>query len=265
MNYWPQTISKTRMNTSIDEKLDKIENMLEDIQEKQRISRFDNLMLLTYPLFFFCFTLLMIAYSNLELLKLIKFFGLPLDSWLFMATMIYLMFLAFPFAIFIRAYISDSLKWRMTASDTLVFYTILWSSFILLLIAGSPLGELAKNYAPMLNLLLLGSFGFSFGRFILNASVSRAENRLLQWLQANFDRRIRMENIKMFKPETARGPTILHKISWLVFFGSYAYVIYLATLSDGLTSTIYHILYLIVLIIIAALDFKGIFSQTIAH
>jgi hypothetical protein len=122
---------------SLDQTLARLSNRLEELEEHQRLSRFDTVMFLTYPLI----TLVMTALANASVqtnpvLQQMRFFGIWTAKDVFNA--VYspsLVFVVAGFLYFVRSYLTDDLRGRMWS----VFSVAVGSSFMAFELLMSPI------------------------------------------------------------------------------------------------------------------------------
>jgi hypothetical protein len=183
-------------NYSVDQTLAKISNRLEELEEHQRLSRFDAVMFLAYPLI----TLVMTALANINMQKgnpvfqQIKFFGIWSPNDAFNAVYSpFVIFVVGGFVYFVLSYLRDDLNGRMYS----VFFVVLGSFMILFGLLMSPIpwpllgnetAEAPRNLAAIVELVkfVYGMICFGFGAFYGGVLLGR--RMLLKvciWLRQN--------------------------------------------------------------------------------
>ena len=235
------------------EKLDKIESMLEDVVERQKISRFDTLMFLMYPAVFFCLAILINAYSSWKLLKDLYLLGWPLGFVLFGMSYVFGTVLILPLVIFIRAYVTDSLRLRIGACFISLVMTICYVFLALAIILPSPISDLARRYGDIARLVVTNALGMLIVSFIAEPIVY-VEDKITLWFFENLPQRIRREGFKLKRPRIAKRVFVARKLVWLTFSLSYGTIVILAIRLEGLHGTIlYHAIVLVVFLLTSTL------------
>jgi len=153
-----------------------LDNLLEEIVERQKLSRFDTVMLLAYPLLLsgMAASVGVLSQRAIQDWFLGKVFE-PIPGLVFIATMVgifWLVILAWNFVHFIRAYLGDDIRARMQASHNVVI-SLAWLSVVVLTIfAVLPALDLAakagKGLASVLSWILAFAFGMSIGMTTLS-------------------------------------------------------------------------------------------------
>ena len=127
------------MSSKPDERLAKVENMLEDHVEGQRISKFDNAMFLAQPLVILGVGWLGNALQHAESLRYVAVMGLTFAQILTAFSYFLAFGLIWGFVRFLRSYFSDDLRGRILACHALVsgfglmviqlLYALVWINF----------------------------------------------------------------------------------------------------------------------------------------
>lgn len=175
--------------SELNRRLERIENQVESLLERQRISRFDNLMLLVYPLVILGLTVLTNAIQPYATASRDPATG-PLETiTLYIAYyggIFFVLLMVVPFIQFIHAYAVDDLRGRVSACGLLSMFPV---GLLIIVIAmprsWAPIIWLAvKGPEPLLILLLFTStvlsplcFSIASGRWV--------ERRLISWFERN--------------------------------------------------------------------------------
>lgn len=204
--------------SNVDERLERIENRLEILLERQRLSRFDNLMFLAYPLVILSITLSVALYSQYEVLKDIQVGGLSLVSLLDILRVLLGGCVAVAFVIFLFAYAADSLDLRRMSVVVLAMTVLLpfGSSFVLvelLLILGRVIDLTTTSVASAIVV-----FPFLFSALLL---LFETVFRIFDWVGSWFERSMQTslrESIVTLSSRPPRPPTfpLMAKASWSV-------------------------------------------------
>ena len=115
------------MVSTSDERLWRIEREVKLLQERQCISRFDNLMFLSYPLVILGLTLLTDAIRGYEQILQTSIMGVPGDILLLIVFYLGILFIIAVFGGFggfLYAYASDELNGRVRACENLLLFPL---------------------------------------------------------------------------------------------------------------------------------------------
>lgn len=104
-----------------DERLERIENQVKVHLERQRLSRFDNLMFLVYPLVIFGITLSFTMSLQYGVIKNTLIWGAPLLPVLEQLRLVFVVFLGLTFLLFCLAYAKDNVGLRISSLNSLVW------------------------------------------------------------------------------------------------------------------------------------------------
>ena len=118
---------------NVDERLEGIEDRVEILLERQRLSRFDNLMFLAYPLVILSITLSLTISFQYEALRSLQVWGVSLVGLLEILRALLGLCLGAAFVVFLLAYAVDSLDLRLVSVLVLASSVLLsfGSSFVL--------------------------------------------------------------------------------------------------------------------------------------
>lgn len=118
-----------------DERLERIENQVKVLLERQRLSRFDNLMFLVYPLVIFGITLSFTMSLQYGVIKNTLIWGAPLLPVLEQLRFVFVVFLGSAFLLFCLAYARDNVRLRLTSLGSLVWALFCTTSVLGLLLS----------------------------------------------------------------------------------------------------------------------------------
>jgi hypothetical protein len=180
----------------------KIDNMLEELLERQRLSRFDNVMLLMYPTIISGSAILAYGLLNISALRDIMILYVPLSYILFDFAIFYLLGLCGTFVIFIWAYIQDKIKLRVNATNLFLHIVTISIALIVSMYLIAPVVFVASKYA------IVGRYTSTvFIIAVANLAYGTADwlqMRILSWLFVVAKRRFQREQIDFDKLYLAR-------------------------------------------------------------
>jgi hypothetical protein len=245
------------MNDSSEEQLRRIENELEDLSERQRISRFDTLMFLMYPLTLFIMSLLVNVLLQWKSLSQGGILGVMYSDILLVFFVFMGMGMVYTLLRFIRAYTRDNLEERFVAFRSFMSYGVSgFSSAIIYLFWLSTTLDLVQIY-PSLDLAgVTIRLGFVFGSmvailFLIGAIILKYVARVLPWLKAIAPRKAAAEKIDSIDLLKETNSLLrLGTIAWIITCVSYGLVVVNAVHVAGVKGTVlYHILLLSALVV----------------
>jgi len=169
--------------SNLDKRLERIENRVEILLERQRLSRFDNLMFLTYPVVIFGITLSLTLSIQYDVIRNILLWGNPMVLFLEVFRALILVGLGGAFLFFCLAYATDRLELRLASLRILVVFTLGIVGWIFLTLLG--LGVLALFGTFAAELIFLAPLILAFA--ILGAE---ALGRLVDWVASWFEKRM---------------------------------------------------------------------------
>ena len=105
--------------SNVDERLERIENRIKILLERQSLSRFDNLMFLAYPLVILSITLSLMISFQYEALRGLQVWGISLIELLEILRVLLGLCLGASFVVFLLAYAVDSLDLRLLSVSVL--------------------------------------------------------------------------------------------------------------------------------------------------
>jgi hypothetical protein len=158
---------------NVDERLERIENRIEMLLERQRLSRFDNLMFLIYPLVILGITLSLSLSLQYETVKSIQVSGVPLVQLFDVFRILFPLGLGLTFLTFCLAYAMDKPGTRLVSLEGLIVILFALAVCVLglLLTSWQILPGIFTVPAALLDMLLFGVALYSLflearGRFI---------------------------------------------------------------------------------------------------
>jgi hypothetical protein len=236
------------MTSALDERLDRLENVLQEVAERQRLSRFDNLMFLAYPLVLAGQTGLANLLWNSDALKSVKVGGLPFEGIVLGGSIVLGVALFWTFLIFIQAYVADDLLGRIMACHYLMETTIVvailpFTAFIIRIGALPP--ELASVvpgathlFQEMLTAVLF--FVAAFALILLwQAVTSRSIVTVCAWFHRNVPRRFAQDGLSALETSFRLIQTKRFRVGRILMIGVcsvYAVIVVLAALVEPQTA-----------------------------
>ncbi len=225
------------------ERLTRIEGLLEDLMERQRISRLDTVMFLAYPVIISGTILLVNATSQWETLGRIKILTVSFQSLFLFLGLFFGFGLVLTFVAFIRAYVADDLRGRYRSCRWFFGQTFTAVLLVLLLPMGS-VTELAERYSSLPSLGNIIPLVFMFATIQLwdNIAVPRMRKSTSMWFVSNLPRRSEAENVTVeFSSRGDEFGTRLGKIIWFIGYLGYGLIVIDSIFRHGLVGSIgYH-------------------------
>jgi hypothetical protein len=220
--------------TDADDRLERIENRLEMLLERQRLSRFDNLMFLVYPMILLGITLSLSASTQYEAIRTIMIWGTPLTLILDILRYGFSVGFGLTFVIFCIGYSTDSLNLRLFSIEAL--FTLLLSMTFVFLTLGmwQTLGGLFATFhgifpSVAVRLLIVSPFLFALYGFVVGG-VRRFVDRTASWFERSMPITFKQARISLKLYRTSKLPwpitRLISKVSWSV--GVITYFIILA-------------------------------------
>jgi MFS family permease len=240
------------MSSEIEERLSRIEGMLQDLSERQRISRFDTLMFLMYPLTFFMMPLLTNALLNWKSFSEAKILGVSYADILFFFSVFIGLGMICTLLYFIRAYARDNLRERFVAFQGLMSFGITgFSSGTVAAVAISTVGDLVLKYLPFDLVGWITRIAFILGSMFSAVSlvgwlIWKFEERVLSWLRHNIPLKAAIDRVDSI--ELSKETTFLLRVgivTWVAVWVSYGIIVINAIWVVGLEGVVvYHALVL---------------------
>jgi hypothetical protein len=228
------------MTSARDEHMARTESLLGELLERQRLSRFDTVMFLAYPIVILGMTVLPNAFLQYQE---ISFMGVHLVYTVLPVSMAFVFGLVVGFLYFVHVYLSDNLRGRMFAAQ----YVIINGSFLpfglLLILLVTPIQELALKGSSQ---ILWGALPVALTGFLTLTSIQlmvgmtlRVSDKIAQWFETNVP--IILKVNRTFLPRYDRDEKdviedigLLIKFCWAVVCLLYGLMVILAVWADGL-------------------------------
>jgi cation transport ATPase len=237
-------------DTGGDERLVHVERMLTELLERQKLSRFDNVMLLTYPVVISGLLIIVSVLGNLDVFKEQPFFGFRVDEW-FQTLLIPFLMIVFGLFTYVRSYLRDNLRGR-SDSCLLMFIGITWCFIqICNVVFSTYLIALGQSYGLWSVRLgvVIAMLSMFFASVFLSVFVNlKAFDLVRSWFQTNIPQKVRIEGFVTVRTHKLRSLLSLRIgiIALCVASVGYAMVIGIAIRIEGLQTTIlYHLICLI--------------------
>jgi hypothetical protein len=200
--------------SNLDERLERIENRVEMLLERQRLSRFDNLMFLIYPLVIFGTTLSLTLSLQYESIKVMLVWGIPMVQFLDTIRFLLLFGLGLVFLFFCVGYAKDSLGIRIDTLGNLF-------STLVLLGAGVPSLFLSSWQALPSTFPALLRFPVTLPFFVaFLLLLEEARSRFVGWVASWFERSmpvtLRKSQFSLSKWHVVVKHRLMVKVSWSV-------------------------------------------------
>jgi hypothetical protein len=254
-----------RTLTRVDTRLTKLESLAEDIAERQRLSRFDTVVFLLFPVLLLITTTLSNAIANYQSVVKIPTIGPLIVELLPLLLILPFGGLLFTFLLFLKAYLGDNLRGRISACSLIYAYTVLFLLYFVQTQIPALIYGWAEEgqgwliaYLPNLfsTVLILAAIYF------MDSSMASLSGRIAAWLQENVPRKWKAEGLSTeLIPSHKAAYFLLGKLTWAVACGLYAIMFVLAIVRGGLraVSAIQFGLFLaLVLVMLGALQGKRI-------
>jgi hypothetical protein len=173
--------------SDLDERLERIENRVEMLLERQRLSHFDNLMFLAYPIVILGITLSLTLSIQYEAMKSVLVFGVPLNEVVFGICYVFLSGFGVAFLIFGIGYAKDSLHLRLTSLRFLLGGLASLANAIALIISWRTLSDILSGLQAIfptntVRLVILTPFLVAW-LGIVALGTERFVRRVASWLE----------------------------------------------------------------------------------
>ena len=237
-----------------DKRLERIENRVEVLLERQRLSRFDNLMFLAYPLMIFSITLSMYMSVQYEALGTPKVWSLPLVELLEVLRVLLGLGLGLPFVVFLFAYGVDSLDLRLVSVALLALVILIpfGSSFAMVALF-SILGTVIDVATiSVTSVIVLVPFLFS-AMFLLLEAAFRIVDRVGSWFKRTMQISLKEGVVSMHLHLPPKVPVarLGVKASWSAGLLAFITVLVIATCRGQVSGrTVYDALYVTAFLIV---------------
>lgn len=232
-----------------DERLERIENQVKVLLERQRLSRFDNLMFLVYPLVIFGITLSFTMSLQYGVIKNTLIWSAPLLPVLEQLRLVFVVFLGSTFLLFCLAYAKDSVKWRLSSLNILVWALFSTTPVLILLLSSEMM--LPDTFAiPWVQVII--SLPCVLALFYLTLEgADRLLGRVAQWFKNSIPITLKEAQVQL---DTWREP-IKHrsrvKVLWSISLVAYSVTLGVAAWRGQLSGrNVYDSLYIAAFLIV---------------
>jgi hypothetical protein len=230
-----------RNQSRMEKRLRRLENLAEDIVERQKLSRLDAVIFLLYPVLLLIITRLSEVIMNYQSLTKIPTIG-PLIATILPYLLVFMVGgLLFTFLLFLRAYIGDNLKGRISACSLSYAYTVIFLIYsIATQIPGLSFGltedgqEWFVPYLPSLFSMTLTLAAIDF----VYAFQAVLSGRIAMWLKKNVPRKWKAARLSTQPVSTYKSANIKYeKITMVIACSLYAIMVGYSVSLRGLKST----------------------------
>ena len=252
------------MNDLQEEKLTRLEEQLKEVIERQRLSRFDTVLLMAYPIVILGISALSYAIVQLKNFSEVTIGAVPASVLVGYVVFGFGAWGIIGFGTYLRAYLGDNIETRMSASALFLFTSIAVVELIALVTGATFIGAFTWEYAPTLGAGLF--VAFAVGGFVAAVGLAISLGfstlfRVERWFTTNLPNTVRKSTIAFpISPGAHRLAdhymkrySRIGKAAWFgVSLPSYLVIVVLAISSKGMTeSTTYHYWSLIGLVIVS--------------
>jgi len=252
------------MNDLQEEKLARLEEQLREVIERQRLSRFDTVMLMAYPIVILGISALSSAIVQLRDFGEFAIGAVPASVLVGYVIIGFVVWGIMGFGIFLWAYLGDNIGTRMTASAMFLFASIAVVECIALVTGATFIGTFAWEYVSTLGLGLF--VAFAVGGFVTAVVLGLSLGfwtlfRVERWFRTNLPNTMKKSTIAFLSSPVMhrvadhymKRYSRIAKATWFaVSLPSYLVIVVLAISSKGMAeSTTYHYWSLIGLVIVS--------------
>jgi hypothetical protein len=216
-----------------EDRLAEIESLLQELLQRQRLSRFDTLMFLLYPVVIAGSTWILSVFWQMPILQDARVVGVPFTEILRIASVV-IFFLILGFLVFAYAYASDNIGLRAFASGIFGFSACFSATaFSLLFVVGTLYGpvttsempQILRPYAAWLGLpAVVAALGWTYVVWVAAVTArSYVQNRVTAWFTRSLPLMLAGKVITM-RPKLARPHRVGVVIVWFALcLPSYAF------------------------------------------
>ena len=235
-------------HSSIEERLTKLENLLDDMNERQRLTRFDTVMFLVYPVVIAATTLLASGFVQYETLGNVKVLGVALSSLLLYGSLGIACGILYAFLMFVLAYLADDLRRRILSARWVAWGATFLGAQLLLVFSVAPITSSLEAITQGSNSSVPTILAFIFVMSLTFLVISLADGMqelfaglAVSWSRNNIPVRFsKMVPLKDFS-KSLHFSFLIGKIAWAAMCIDYAVMVALALLTKGLQQNIkYH-------------------------
>lgn len=253
-----------RTRSRINDRLTKIENLAEDMVERQRLSRLDTVIFLIYPVLLLIITTLSNGILNYQSITKSATIG-PLIDKILVPVFVYLFGgLLVTFVIFLRAYIGDNLKGRIVACGLTYGYAAICLIAVIATQIPATISGLGENGQELFITYLSTVFSSTLplaATFFVYVFQTVLSGWTSAWLKKNVPRKWKAAGLTDKQVSaTVRFFTKCGKVTLAVACGAYLIMVGHAIASRGLSGvSVIQFILLVVLVLItpAILLFSG--------
>jgi len=241
-----------------EEGLVRLEARLDELLERQRLSRFDNVFFLTYPVIILILSWLSNALWQAEALSSHRIFGTSLSALLSQVSLVFLMLVVLEFVMYVRAYYKDDLAARIYSSASLAggIIVVLGIAFAMLFPERALAYLVEKHIVSQLpSGLLVALWAFSLG-YLSSAHIFKGSRRVFSvWFRENLPLLVSLSNGRESMMRWSERSWRSSRIDMILWFGlclpSYAIPVALTIRAEGYLGgeTIVHYGILIALVV----------------
>jgi hypothetical protein len=239
-----------------------VENLAKGIVERQILSRFDTVVFLAYPIILLVMTYLANAILHYQSLPDIPFVGSSITTILWVAIAGMFSLLVVPFYRFLRAYLRDDLRGRISSCLDLVSYgaiVLIFSIELEIPILISPMLTGKYSYWLISDLPgLLAVFVAFAGVNLWHGVTASLAGAMAGWLNNNVPRKWEAAKLSLENIPVVRANSFLWgKATWVIVCCLYAIIIGLTILADGFRgASVVHLSVLIILVLATIIILK---------
>jgi hypothetical protein len=234
---------------SVEERLMRLENLIGEMNERQRLTRLDTVLFLVYPVVILGFTLLANGFVQYPNLSNVKILGWPFSWLLFGSSILFAVGIFWCFLEFLRAYLADDLKWRILVTGWVAYGAIGLGGLFFMQLLAMPFSSLIELTAQESTAMALLILAFALGICALLCFSSFAEGMrewfremTASWCRKNVPMRFRFLTSLDDFSKSKRLEFRLSKIAWVATCLIYAVIVTLALIAKGLeVIVLYHL------------------------
>ncbi len=176
------------MRSDINSRLDRLENLLNGLVERQTIARFDTAMFLTYSSILAGSAELFNVLGQVRALRDAKIFGVSLQSLVLFLVFVVGLGVVGWFVYFLRAYLRDDLRRRIRALGGMLGQTIISLSAVVAILLAASIESPVSRSSSFLQILIFVLLGLVV-MFPLLVAVSKLVHKALSWFETNAPRK----------------------------------------------------------------------------
>jgi hypothetical protein len=229
----------------LQERLASLQNRVEDLLERQRLSRFDTLMFLAYPVVIAGITTFASVLWQYKTLSAVMIGRLTLTYVIALIGLAFFLWVVWGFIRFVRAYPTDSLTNRIRVFSHFVSSSYSAITVIFIVFADGLVADLIGKESSMLTEIFLLTFSISTLTFLSLSHEqlsSGATYKVALWFRKNMPRLYEesgpsLDNLENWVQSAKRRGRFAEVIWFVLSLPSYAIMIALAVRAGGLQGT----------------------------